>query len=216
LDEPLPETEGGLNDTGVVFGGDYPAGNNATCTSNISSPQDCQQGRDATHADNSDGHAGFNFTKLNASGSALPASAASWACVRDNVTGRIWEVKSDTPGVHHYDNQYRWGGATALGTGWLTYFNDWTSLVTTSNNDRLCGFDDWRVPHVRELESLINFNKEYAMYDTNYFPYVRTTWSAVPSTSPYDEGEAWIVSSLGDTQTKDRDRTYAVRLVRSE
>ncbi len=53
-----------LNDTGITWGGDYPSGNNTTCTSNIAAPQDCNQGRDATHNDDSDGHAGFSFTKL--------------------------------------------------------------------------------------------------------------------------------------------------------
>ena len=70
--EPIPGT---LNDTGVDWGGDYDNGNNSACSSNVSAPQDCHQGRDATHDDDSDGHAGFAFTKLDSSGNALEADA---------------------------------------------------------------------------------------------------------------------------------------------
>ncbi len=71
-----------LNDTGTTWGGDYPDGNNATCASNISSPQDCEQGRDSANNDDSDGHAGFSFTKLSGEGVELLASASDWYCKR--------------------------------------------------------------------------------------------------------------------------------------
>ena len=53
------------------------------------------------------GEAGFDFTKLDANGNALPASATSWDCVRDNVTGLIWEVKT-TSGLRSWSNTYTW------------------------------------------------------------------------------------------------------------
>ena len=46
-----------LNDTGIDWGGDYPDGNNATCTGETITAQDCSNGRDVTHDDDSDGHA---------------------------------------------------------------------------------------------------------------------------------------------------------------
>ena len=57
-----------LNDTGITWGGSYPSGNNAGCTGEEIGAQDCSHGRDFTNNDNSDGHAGFSFTKLDASG----------------------------------------------------------------------------------------------------------------------------------------------------
>ena len=53
-----------LNDTGITWGGNFPSGNNTTCASNINASQDCHQGMDATHNDNSDGHGGFSFTDI--------------------------------------------------------------------------------------------------------------------------------------------------------
>lgn len=55
--------------------------------------QDAAFGRDTTDADPSDGAAGFSFTKLDEHGNPLPSSAPEWACVRDNVTGLVWENK---------------------------------------------------------------------------------------------------------------------------
>jgi hypothetical protein len=154
-----------------AWGGDYPDGNNATCTSNIAVPQDCGYGRDATDSDDSDGHAGFSFTKLDAAGNELPASATEWSCVRDNVTGLTWEVKSDDGGIHDKDNTYRWGGKTALGDGtWGAYYDDWDTLVDGSNNEGLCGFTDWRVPTIKELEGLVDAGSYNPAIDSGYFP----------------------------------------------
>lgn len=55
--------------------------------------QDASFGRDAGFQPNSDGHAGFSFTKLDSSGNPLPSNAPIWECSRDNVTGLVWENK---------------------------------------------------------------------------------------------------------------------------
>ena len=55
-----------------------------------------------------------SYTKLDENGDELDDSATSWAMVRDNVTGLIWEVKQnkdDTPNYsnpHDADNTYTW------------------------------------------------------------------------------------------------------------
>ena len=207
-----------LNDTGITWGGDYPEGNNATCTSNIDASQDCHQGRDATHNDPTDGHGGFSYTKLDHSGNSLPASAITWSCVRDNVTGLVWEGKTDDGGIHDKDNTYRWGGKTALGTGYGTYYPDWDTLVDGSNTERLCGFSDWRVPTHSELQGLVHYGRSNPAIDTGYFPNTPAShfWSSSPS--GYSMYSAWYVSfSYGATiynGSRSTDR-YSVRLVRS-
>ena len=209
-----------LNDTGITWGGNYPEGNNTTCTSNIYAPQDCHQGRDATHNDPSDGHGGFSFTKLDASGNSLPASATTWSCVRDNVTGLVWEGKTDDGGIHDKDNTYRWGGKTALGAGYGTYYPDWNTLVDGSNTERLCGFSDWRVPTRGELQGLVHYGRTNPAIDTGYFPNTLASyfWSASPSAS--SSGNAWYFRFSIGTVNDDGyygGRNYAlhVRLVRS-
>jgi len=87
-----------LNDTGITTCSNETE-NNLTCPQTDYPGQDAEYGRDVTHNDDSDGHAGFSFTKIDENGDDLPASATSWNCVRDNVTGLIWEVKTDDGGL---------------------------------------------------------------------------------------------------------------------
>ncbi len=189
---------GKLNDTGIISGGNYPGGNNSTCTGTTINQQDCSHGRDFTHNDDSDGHAGFSFTKLDANGNDLSASAGQWRCVRDNVTGLIWEAKTDDNSIHDKDNTYRWGGITALGSATIgTYYSD------------------WRVPTSTELVSLVDFSRTNKAIDMSYFPH---TASYVWSSSPYAHYAhyAWYVYfGSGYSDNNYRFSAIQVRLVRS-
>ena len=211
-----------LNDTGIDWGGDYEYGNNRDCSSNISAPQDCHQGRDYTHNDDSDGHAGFSFTKLDSNGNNLAASATNWSCVRDNVTGLIWEVKTDDNSERDKDNTYRWGGLTAIGRDSSNregdYYDDWNNLVNTANSGNgLCGFTDWRVPDIEELRSIVDFSRDSPSIDSNYFPNTPRSshyWPASPD--PADSNVAWqLYFGYGYDSSGDRDYYNHVRLVRS-
>ena len=69
-----------INDSGRLS----PADNVASCDPQH---QDCGSGRDFSHNDNSDGFAGFSFTKLDQQGRELAADAEQWHCVRDMSPG---------------------------------------------------------------------------------------------------------------------------------
>ena len=218
--EPIPGT---LNDTGITWGGDYSSGNNSDCSSNISATQDCHQGRDAesTTNDDSDGHAGFSFTKLDSNGNPLAASATEWSCVQDNVTGLIWEVKTDDNSERDKDNTYRWGGLTAIGRDSSNregdYYDDWNNLVNTANSGNgLCGFTDWRVPDIEELRSIVDYSRTNPSIDVDYFPNTHSTryWSASPIADFSDV--AWrLYFGYGDDGYYFRGDNLHVRLVRS-
>jgi len=84
---------GELNDTGIINYGDDAS--NSLTMSPVNYPgQDARYGRDYQWNDGSDGHAGFSYTKLDSQGNDLPATASSWFCVRDNVSGLVWECQS--------------------------------------------------------------------------------------------------------------------------
>ena len=216
-----------LNDTGITWAGEYYSGNNADCSSStITSPQDCNVGRDATHNNDSEGHAGFSFTKLDVNGNPLADQSVDyatnpWACVRDNVTGLVWEVKTTTAGIHNKDNTYKWGGITAIGLGHPnaegTYYSDWDELVNGSNaGNGLCGFTDWRVPKVGELSGLANQGAFNPSIDTNYFPNTESSWFWTSSPIAGIDGDAWVVGFYyGSVYYINRDFSGRVRLVRS-
>ncbi len=209
-----------LNDTGLTLGGNYPSGNNISCIGETVEQQDCFQGRDASHLDNSDGHAGFSFTKLNSNGDSLIATASSWQCVKDNVSGLIWEVKTTDGGLHDQNTSYRWGGVGAQQWG-TQFYEDWNSLLDGSNQEQLCGFNDWRVPTISELEGLVSFDRTAPTIDTDYFPNTVLAGYLSINANSSDESVAWYVHFNGGwthsnalRDNSDASRLKYVRLVR--
>ncbi len=203
-----------LNDTGLTWGGNDPVGNNINCMGETIAEQDCSHGRDDTHNDDSDGHAGFSFTKLDASGHDLDASASSWSCVRDNVTGLVWEVKTDDDGIHDKDNRYQWGGIGADQYG-TEFYEDWDVLVDGSNSENLCGFSDWRVPRKKELFGLASFDRISPSIDTDYFPNTISSGYWTGTAYANYSSNAWFVYiSNGYAGNSYRSNARYVRLVR--
>jgi hypothetical protein len=135
-----------LNDTGIDWCSENittPSKwvNNAVCSAvnwvgNLwGQQQDAFFGRDAqakagTLTKVGGGMAGFDFTKLGASGKVLvkqdatwsdtgtEAAGTQWDCVRDNVTGLVWEVKrNDANHLRHMGHGYAWYNPSATTNG---------------------------------------------------------------------------------------------------
>ena len=64
--------------------------------------------------------------------------------VTDVNTGLMWEKLSDDGSVHDDHNKYTW--ATAL-----------AGHVATLNNTNFAGHNDWRLPNMRELLSIVTY-----------------------------------------------------------
>ena len=149
--------------------------------------QDGATGRDALAARGllakiGSGPGGFDFTKLDASGAALPASATSWACVRDNHTKLVWENKASDGGLRDYRHRYTWystaadsngGNAGSLGSntcgGTLGAACNTQAYVAALNAAQLCGGSSWRLPKLEELRSIVNFGRVNPSIDTAWF-----------------------------------------------
>jgi hypothetical protein len=190
LRDPMPEKDLSacpsvltpLNDTGIRIGGDLPNITNSDCSGTNITMQDCAQGRDAYQTNDADGIAGFNFSKIATDGSDLPSTAGDWACVRDNVTGLMWEVKTNDGGLRDGGHTYAWfdpdnpmEDGSCVGVTCNT-----ASYVEAVNNlaEPLCGARDWRIPRQWELRSLVyygdrpeRFSDDKALFDPRYFPY---------------------------------------------
>lgn len=131
-------------------------------------------GQDGNYAINSP-----SYTKLAVNGNDLPDGALSWAMVRDNVTGLIWEAKTDDGSIHDKDTNYTWADAQSL-------------FIVALNNADFGGYNDWRLPTVKELNSLLNRGRSRPAADTDYFPNMR--WGAYWSSTAdvRDANNAWV------------------------
>jgi len=214
-----------LNDTGITTCSDNST-NGLACPINDFPNQDAQVGRDVTHNDNSDGHAGFSFTKISGNGKELPASATEWNCVKDNVTGLMWEIKTIDGGLHDMNNFYTWyepdaskngGNAGRQKNGGPCKGSDCdtNSYVKEVNSTGWCGYKDWRMPTRKELESIVHFGTYNPAIDTIYFPNTQNWfWSSSPHTENNDR--VWIVDFNGGiNDTSSKGSYVSIRLVRS-
>jgi len=121
-----------------------------------------------------------SYTKLDAHGNDLPIEATEWAMVRDNVTGMIWEVKTDGGSIYDKDNQYTYGNSTE-------------DFLNVLNAENFGGFSDWRLPTLKELRSLVNYGRDNPTISTDYFSNAVSSdyWS---STTDLKSGGLWRVN----------------------
>jgi hypothetical protein len=115
-----------------------------------------------------------SYNKLDENGNDLPDTATSWTMVRDNVTGLIWEVKTDDGSVHDKDNTYTWydsnpdtngGDAGTPGNG-----TDTEDFINALNSSNYGGYSDWRLPTMEELLSIIDYGIYNPAINGSYFP----------------------------------------------
>ncbi|MFP8781073.1 DUF1566 domain-containing protein [Hydrogenophaga sp. RWCD_12] len=133
-------------------------------------------------------------------------------CVRDNVTGLVWEGKTAADD--------RAGSRTFTHLGNAQYA-DTSGYVTSVNETQLCGFSDWRIPTVLELQSLVNYSKNRSggepVIDSLFFPNTSAAsyWSA--DFADANVGQSFDVSfQSGMVSTSPRTPAHArhLRLVR--
>jgi len=203
-----------LNDTGITASQCYQAGSDVLVACNsagaiaLNNAQDGMVGRDANSATNSnvDGLLGFSFT------------AVTGGCVLDNVTGLMWEVKTNDGGLRDWNKTYTNYSATYNPSNSYGTATDTSGFVTAVNATNLCGHSDWRLPTADELQSIVDYGVAYPgpTIDTTWFP--NTQGSLFWSASPYVgvSSNAWFVYFYdGYVNVYYRSNDYYVRLVRA-
>jgi hypothetical protein len=145
-------------------------------------------------------------TKLDANSNDLPDTATEWVMVKDNVTGLIWELKTDDDSIHDKDDRYSWQDAQDV-------------FIDALNTANFGGYDDWRMPNITELSSLFNSNTPLPgpTINTEYFP--NTVSSIYWSSTSYaiNPGVAWYVSFANGYMLYfyyNKSNTFYVRAVR--
>ncbi len=190
---PTPTPTGRLPDTGITANQCYAAGSNALviCASAtaiaLSSQQDGMVGRDVAGNDNSDGKAGFSYTKIGANGEVLAASATTWSCVKDNITGLMWEVKTADGGLRDWTKTYtnydsttalQINGTTAPTQAQIDAATNSVGFKNAVNSASLCGASDWRLPTADELQGIVDYGVAYPgpTIDATWFPNTQGSW----------------------------------------
>ena len=92
-------------------------------------------------------------------------------------SGLMWEQKTDDGGANDKDNAYTWEGALA-----------WVQGLNQSN---YLNHNDWRLPNIKELQSIVDFSRSDPAVNTNYFPNTKSYiyWSSTSVTQDL----AWAV-----------------------
>lgn len=120
----------------------------------------------------------MSYTKLDGSGNALPNSASSWSMVRDNVTGLIWETKTNKDNIPNYndphdaDNTYAWYEPNDPYRGTSGNGTDTKAFIDALNNAKFGGYSDWRLPTIKEIDTIVNLDIPHPgpTINTDYFP----------------------------------------------
>jgi Protein of unknown function (DUF1566) len=184
--------------------------------------QDGEFGRDVTQPNPRDGERGFSFAKVCHSGElagqgACPTDPApgpganDWGCTLDRVTRLTWELKTDDGGPADADREF-----TNQGSG---DFNDAPSYPAQVNATGLCGANDWRLPSLVELQSLVNHRAAAAggglAIEARAFPNVRGLPHWAAEVLSYDPRYAFRVDYMaGGVGFAGRSAPLPVMLVR--
>ncbi|MEQ1621210.1 MAG: DUF1566 domain-containing protein [Methylococcales bacterium] len=208
---------GHFNDTGITNCSDGGA-NVSGCGITQFPRQDAEFGRDVSHYNDSDGHAGFNFTKISATGAELPLDANEWSCVKDNITGLVWEVKTNDDGLHDKDLTYSLYSPEFNPKNEFATSTDASGFITQVNNQHFCGKTDWRIPTTNELQSIVDYSIPLPgpSIDQNFFPNTRINAFWTHSLNPRYPNKTWLVyfedGRIFD-DSRDRDDGGYIRVV---
>ncbi|PTO74669.1 DUF1566 domain-containing protein [Vibrio splendidus] len=114
------------------------------------------------------------FAKLDELGNYLPSDTTyqqGWRCVEDTkITGkrRVWALLKD--GLPHGADDLAYD---ASATGYASILGS-NELLASTNNNKLCGFSDWKIPHLAQLLSIntkaVEGSNSKMTLDTNVFP----------------------------------------------
>ncbi len=115
---------------------------------------------------------------INAMSYAVVGSYPVTSCVRDNITGLIWEGK-EASGSRAGSNTYTNNGTNLP--------SDASAYVIAVNNLKLCGFSDWRLPTRQELMGIVDYGRFTE-------PRINGIW--FPNTIGTIDGRYWSVDRL--------------------
>jgi len=98
--------------------------------------------------------------------------------ITDNRTGLMWEKCSR--GQTYFNG-------TCVGTA---SFMNWETAISTCETLNFAGYDDWRLPNIRELFSIVYFNRYSPAINIIYFPNTNSAYYWTSTTYLNDTASA--------------------------
>ncbi|QTA80473.1 DUF1566 [Desulfonema limicola] len=91
----------------------------------------------------------------------------------------------------------------------------WKNALLYCENLSFGEYNDWRLPNIKELSSLVDLTRSDPAIDTEYFSNVNSGYYGSSSTYAYNTGNAWGMNfNNGNEYTYVKANTYRVRAVR--
>lgn len=181
------------------------------------------------------------YTKISNSGKKLPESAilgsgeSDWACTLDNHSGVTWEVQTKDGGLRDSSYFYSWynpdaktnGGDAGKKNGGACANNvscDTDGYIKIVNKMKLCGYNDWRLPNVKEVmnimaPSYLDYSTGSGAIDTAYFPNsaIDRLWTSETSNENNTQGMFVVLTNAyGFAPKEDGAGLFHIRLVRGK
>ena len=118
-----------------------------------------------------------SYTKMASNGVELPRDATlddGWSMTRDNVTGLVWEIKTNDGSIHDSNETFTWCDTNPESNGGDAGACDNNAnteiFIETLNTTGLGGFSDWRLPTQDELRFIVDYGRENPAATVAYFP----------------------------------------------
>ena len=135
-------------------------------------------------------------------GSYTDGTGGAVGTVTDNITSLVWQKCS--------------AGQDSTDCSMLPTSHDWEAAISYCEDLPLGDFDDWRLPNIKELGSLVDYSKTNPSIDSLFanalFP---NYWSSTTSAS--DTANAWAGAlGIGGMSLGPKMNTNSVRCVRGQ
>jgi hypothetical protein len=106
-----------------------------------------------------------------------------------------WAVRGNEYGYNYFvDNGNGTVSDLATGLMWMQHDSgkalDWKSALAYAENLEFAGYDDWKLPNIKELQSIVDYSEDYPAINKYFFETTDKNAYFWSSTSAYDSKES--------------------------